>query len=119
MLARLAISDGELTDDEVHDLGEMAIAICLHMHLDSSEEVIATMNENLLRLKKESENNRESFQDSNKRGFKQVAQQIDDECLNTEKRQILRLCNLVAKADGKIHQTERELLEIANDCILV
>lgn len=119
LLARLAISDGELTDDEVHDLGEMAVAICLYMHLDSSEEVIATMNGNLLRWKKESENDRESFRDANKRAFKQVAQQIDDECSYTEKQQILRLCNLVAKADGKIDREERELLDIANASILV
>ena len=77
------------------------------------------MNGNLLRWKKESENDPEGFLDSNKRGFKQVAQQIDDECSNTEKRQILRLCNLVAKADGKIDCAERELLDIANECILV
>lgn len=119
LLARIAISDGELTDDEIHDLGEMALAICLHMHLDSSEEVVATMNGNLLQWKKESENDREGFLESNKRGFKQVAQQIDNECSNTEKRQILRLCNLVATSDGEIDLAERELLGIAKASILV
>ena len=119
LLARIAISDGELADDEIHDLGEMALAICLHMHLESSEEVVATMNDNLIAWKQQSVDNREAFLVANEQGFKKMAELIDNECSKTEKRQILRLCNLVARADGKIDDAEQKLLDIANASIRV
>ena len=49
--------------------------------------------------------------------FARTSREINRICTPGEKRQILRLCYIIAKADGVIDENEQQLLDVANDNI--
>ena len=73
------------------------------------------MNDNLRNWKKR--RTPQTHSRFNEQGFKHVAKQINNDCSIHEKRQILRMCNQIARSDGRIDSGEARLLNIANDCI--
>ena len=69
VLARMAIADGVLDDHEIHDLGETAIACCIHLGVKSSSKVLEVLNGWLDDWKEKMEENREEFMLENTEEF--------------------------------------------------
>ena len=119
LLARIAISDGSLDESEVHDLGETALACCIHLGVTSPQMVIDELNAWLMDWRGQVEKDQDAFLRDNVRDFVETAKKIDAECSVGEKRQVLRLCNIVAMADGVLEENEKQLLELAEEHIVL
>ena len=117
VLARMALADGVLDDHEIHDLGETALACCIHLGVQSKSNVLHEMNAWLEEWRMRLDENREAFMEENVEEFARTSREINRICTPGEKRQILRLCYIIAKADGVIDENEQQLLDVANDNI--
>ena len=107
VLARMAIADGVLDDHEIHDLGETAIACCIHLGVKSSSKVLEVLNGWLDDWKEKMEENREEFMLENTEEFGRITREINRNCTPSEKRQILRLCQIIAASDGDVEEHEQ------------
>jgi hypothetical protein len=112
LVCRIAIADGELDDAEVHDLSETALACCAHLNLpaSASQRILDEMLDWLGTWRQALEYDSKKFLQQNEREFKERVKVVDHECTDSEKLQILRLCNILAKSDGSIDQSEEILL---------
>lgn len=119
VLARMAIADGVLDDHEIHDLGETAIACCIHLGVKSSSKVLEVLNGWLDDWKEKMEENREEFMLENTEEFGRITREINRNCTPSEKRQILRLCQIIAASDGDVEEHEQHLLDLAKENISV
>ena len=115
VLARMALADGVLDDHEIHDLGETALACCIHLGVQSKSNVLHEMNAWLEEWRIVSMKPRLSWRKmwKNSHGRRGKSSHLH----TSEKRQILRLCYIIAKADGVIDENEQQLLDVANDNI--
>ena len=113
----MALADGVLDDHEIHDLGETALACCIHLGVQSKSNVLHEMNAWLEEWRMRLDENREAFMEENVEEFARTSREINRICTPGEKRQILRLCYIIAKADGVIDENEQQLLDVANENI--
>jgi len=111
LVCRIAIADGELDENEIYDLSETALACCLHLNLPASQSVLDNMMIQLNGWREELEKDKEIFLEKNRLDFENRVQHVDRICNDAEKRQIIRLCKILAKSDGAVDPSEQELLD--------
>jgi len=61
--------------------------------------------------REELEKDKEIFLEKNRLDFENRVQHVDRICNDAEKRQIIRLCKILAKSDGAVDPSEQELLD--------
>jgi len=111
LVSRIAIADGDLDEAEIHDLSETALACGAHLNLTVSAEVMEEMMGWLNVWKSNLEEDKEAFMAENTVEFERTIEEVNVQCSDGEKRQIVRLCQIVAASDGVVEESEQNLLD--------
>ena len=119
LVCRIAIADGELDDNEIYDLSETALACCLHLNLPASQSVLDNMMNQLNGWREELVKDKEMFLEKNRTDFENRVQNVDRVCNDAEKRQVIRLCKILAKSDGTVDSNEQELIDRLEEGLVI
>ena len=119
LVCRIAIADGDLDQAEIHDLSETALACGAHLNLTVSSEVLEEMMGWLVDWKSKLDEDREAFMTENTVEFERTVEEVNLQCSDNEKRQIARLCQIVAASDGVVLQSEQSLLDALKKGLII
>ena len=119
LVCRIAIADGDLDHAEIHDLSETALACGAHLNLNVSSEILDEMMSWLGDWQSKIEEDREAFMTENTVEFERTVEEVNLQCSDNEKRQIVRLCQIVAASDGVVLQSEKSLLDTLKKGLII